>query len=470
MMTRNLPLLAAAHRAYCADADLRRRRTRYKHFTYGRQWGDPVTDSDGSVMTEGELASKNGRVPLTNNLIRQLVKTIVGRFRASLAEAGARPSATALRNQLDELDSRMLEEFLISGCAIQRLSHECRHGVTGWWVDNVNPARFFVDRREDPRATDIELAGMLHDMSMPELLARFSGGDRAKAARLRQLYGTAAVSASPVPATTVENEDFFTAPDGRCRVVEIWTLDSREVLRCHDPLSGEYYLAPTRQTTRIAAINRRRRRTGEPAIVTRWEIDTRWQCRYMAPDGTVIAESPSAMTDGGHPFVMKFYPLTDGEIHPFVEDVIDQQKYVNRLITLIDNVMGTSAKGVLLFPEDQLSDGTSWADIKAMWASYDGVIPYRPRPGHPEPHQVVTNAANTGAYELLALEMKLFEEVSGVSGAIRGRESTSGLTSAQLYDAQARNAAIALTDIFDSFESFRRQRTARLPTAGDRSI
>lgn len=65
-------------------------------------------------MTEGELASKNGRVPLTNNLIRQLVKTIVGRFRASLAEAGARPSATALRNQLDELDSRMLEEFLIS--------------------------------------------------------------------------------------------------------------------------------------------------------------------------------------------------------------------------------------------------------------------------------------------------------------------------------------------------------------------
>lgn len=82
----------------------------------------------------------------------------------------------------------------------------------------------------------------------------------------------------------------------------------------------------------------------------------------------------------------------------------------------------------------------------------------------------MTNAANTGAYELLALEMKLFEEVSGVSGAIRGRESTSGLTSAQLYDAQARNAAIALTDIFDSFESFRRQRTARLPTAGDRSI
>lgn len=80
---------------------------------------------------------------------------------------------------------------------------------------------------------------------------------------------------------------------------------------------------------------------------------------------------------------MKFYPLTDGEIHPFVEDVIDQQKYVNRLITLIDNVMGTSAKGVLLFPEDQLSDGTSWADIKAMWASYDGVIPYRPRRATP---------------------------------------------------------------------------------------
>ena len=237
MMKRNMPLLAAAHRAYCADADLRRRRTRYKNFTYGRQWGDTVTDSDGSVLTEGELAAKNGRVPLTNNLIRQLVKTIVGRFRASLAESGAKPSAVAMRNQLDELASRMLEEFLISGCAIQRLSHECRHGITGWWVDNVNPARFFVDRREDPRATDIELAGMLHDMSLPELLARFSGGSRAKAARLRQLYGTAAMSATPVPAS-VSGEDFFTASGGKCRVVEIWTLDSREALRCHDPQSG----------------------------------------------------------------------------------------------------------------------------------------------------------------------------------------------------------------------------------------
>ncbi|MDE6490779.1 MAG: hypothetical protein K2L49_06435, partial [Muribaculaceae bacterium] len=331
MMTRNLPLLAAAHRAYCADADLRRRRTRYKHFTYGRQWDDTVTDSDGTVLTEGELASRSGRVPLTNNLIRQLVKTIVGRFRQSLTETASQPqSETALRNQLDELDSRLLEEFLISGCAIQKLSHECRHGTTGWWIDNINPARFFVDRRDDPRSTDIELAGVIHDMSLPELLARFSGGDRAKAMQLRRLYGSSADTPFAAPAGTAAPE-FFTALPGRCRVIETWTLDSREVLRCHDQASGDYYLAPASEAGRIEAANRRRHKSGKPGIASRWEISARWHCRHMAPDGTVIAEQPSAMADGGHPFVMKFYPLTDGEIHPFVEDVIDQQKYVNRL-------------------------------------------------------------------------------------------------------------------------------------------
>lgn len=41
-------VLAAAREAYSAQCDLRRRRMRYKRFTYGDQWGDMVRDSRGA--------------------------------------------------------------------------------------------------------------------------------------------------------------------------------------------------------------------------------------------------------------------------------------------------------------------------------------------------------------------------------------------------------------------------------------
>ena len=63
----------------------------------------------------------------------------------------------------------------------------------------------------------------------------------------------------------------------------------------------------------------------------------------------IISQYDSSYRHRSHPFVFKLYPLTDGEVHSMVEDVIDQQKYVNRLITLVDHIMGASAKGALLY-------------------------------------------------------------------------------------------------------------------------
>ena len=79
-MEQNMDLLAAAASAYSSAAYLRKRRHRFKQFTYGAQWGDSVRDHDGRWVTEGEMAARNGRVPMTNNMIRRLVKNIVGRF------------------------------------------------------------------------------------------------------------------------------------------------------------------------------------------------------------------------------------------------------------------------------------------------------------------------------------------------------------------------------------------------------
>ena len=78
---------------------------------------------------------------------------------------------------------------------------------------------------------------------------------------------------------------------------------------------------------------------------------------------------------------------------------------------------------------------------------------------------MVTNNDNNGAYQLLQLQMKLFEEVSGVSEALLGK----GLSSArgsELYESQVRNATAALTDLFESFGSFITARNNKIRLLG----
>ncbi len=423
------PVLTRAYKAWMRRADLRARRERYKRFTYGDQWSDPVEVGNG-YMVEREAIRRDGKRPYTNNLIRQLVKTVVGHYRSRATEAGRYGGAVekvAQTNSLAELDARLMEEFLISGCAIQRTVSERRWGGAGVWVDNVDPRRFFVNTFQDPRGWDIELVGMLHDMSLPELLNRFGGSDRRKSERIRRIYSTMpdhSFSGTSVIGTAGEIADFFRADsDEKCRVIEVWSFDAKA------------------------------RRASGP-------LDFTWRCRMFAPDGSVLAEYDSPLGHRGHPFSVKFYPLTDGEVHSFVEDVLDQQKFINRLIVMMDHIMACSAKGVLLFPIEQLPKGQTWNDVARTWAEADGIIPITGR-GGVMPQQVTAGNGNAGAYQLLELQMRLLEEVSGVSSALMGRGTVSA-RGAEMLDSQIRSATLALTDLFETFDSFTLERNNKI--------
>jgi hypothetical protein len=429
-------ILSSAHKAWCEASNFRSRRERYKRFTYGDQWCDMVLDDNNKLVREDTMIMETGKKPLTNNLIRQLIKTIVGRYRVMCAEANVYDNSAesyAYRNRLAELDSRLLEEFLISGCAVQRIVNERRMQGCGVWIDNVDPRRFFCNAITDARGWDMELVGMLHDMTLPEVICRFSHGELKRAAEIKHIYGGTVGDRAFAPSaifglTSVGSNDFFIASDGKCRVIEVWTLDCKETV------------------------------TDTPSQ-PRCEFEFAWHCRWLAPDGTVLDEYDSPYAHRSHPFVVKLYPLTDGEVHPFVEDVIDQQKYINRLIVMIDHIMASSAKGVLLFPTDQLPDGVKWEEVSRCWAHADGVIPITGAT-NVLPQQVVTQTANTGAYQLLSLQMKLFEDISGVSDALMGK-NVSASTGANLYESQVRNATIALNDILESFSSLTSERNAK---------
>lgn len=404
-------------------AIFRATRKRLKDYAYSRQWEDLTTTPEGKVITEGGLVRKDGRLPQTNNLIRPLIKSVVGRFRYNLTREEL-STDDFLReayeaNQLDELDSRALEEFLISGCVIQRVGWEAFTDGEGISVDNVNPNRFFVNRFFDSRGKDIRFIGMIHDMPLDRIKLCFAAGDSCKSKEIEEVYSKCDdmrhASLSTIGKPGFEESFFYCADEFMCRVIEVWSYDF--------DTDGE----------------------GRP--------DPHWHCRFFAPDGTLIADTRSPFLHGSHPFALKFYPLTDGEVHSFIEDVVDQQRHINQLITTIDAILANSAKGVLLLPSDALVDGMNAEAAARLWNHPGGVIPVNSRASK-FPQEVHSNGSCEGAYNLLDIEMRMFQQISGVSTAMQGMTPDSK-TSASLYESQIYHSAISLLDIFETFNSFR---------------
>ncbi|MDE5785874.1 MAG: hypothetical protein K2H98_05010, partial [Duncaniella sp.] len=379
-----------AHAAWEAMAPLRRSRARLKDFTYGDQWSWPVADASGRVTTEGDAVRSLGKTPLTNNLLRSLVKSVVGRFRYNIISEKRHERPGETFNRLDELDARTLEEFLISGCAIQRVAAENRPDGCGAWADKVSPAMFFCNQFTDPRGTDMELAGMLHDMDCEQMIMRFGHGNPRRARMIRETWRRNCRHDEPTGGLMIGQGGFFSSSrPGKCRVIEVWTLDY-EGNRRNTHASTSYKAA--------------------------------WHCRFYAPCGTLLDHTTSPYTDGSHPFVVKFYPLTDGEVHPFIEDIVEQQRHINRLITMIDHVLAVSAKGVLLYPLEAQPDGFSIADAVALWNRPGGVIPIDGSAGR-IPTQLNSEASTDNAARLLDIEMNMMRQISGVSAALQGQTS-----------------------------------------------
>jgi hypothetical protein len=190
-----------------------------------------------------------------------------------------------------------------------------------------------------------------------------------------------------------------------------------------------------------------------PFIKADWFMDSYWYYYYLSPLGDILAEGETPYEHKSHPYVFKAYPFIDGEIHSFVSDVIDQQRYTNRLITLNDWVIRASAKGVLLIPDECIPKGMSPEEFADTWARFNGVVVYTPSKTGAVPQQVANNSTNIGIHEMLNLQLKFFEDISGVNGALQGKPGYAGM-SAALYSQQTQNATTSLLDLLDSFQEF----------------
>ena len=465
--------------------DFRHDRERNKRYTYGYQWDDVICVDD-KKMSEADYIKAQGSVPLKNNLIRRLVRNVIGVYRSQLKEPTctardrdeqklSETMSTILQcnmqlNRMNEVNARSMEEFLISGFIVHRKSYGWRNGKEDCWTDYVQPNNFFIDNNmRDFRGWDVTCLGEVHDVSFGQLCEQFAQTPQ-EYRRLKEIYKWAsrreyiASYAERFGYSRLENYDFLlTSEPGRCRVIEVWRKEQKPRYRCHDYQNGDIFkIEVSDYEEQVAQVNRERMQMAKaagmpeeevPLIKATWFVDDYWYFYYLSPFGDILREGETPFEHGSHPYVFKAYPFIDGEIHSFVADVIDQQRYTNRLIVLYDWIMRASAKGVLLMPEDCLPDGVSMEDIAESWTEFNGVIVYKPSASRQIPQQVANNSTNIGITELLNLQLKFFEDISGVNGALQGKPGFSG-QSASMYNQQVQNSTMSLLDMLETYSQF----------------
>jgi hypothetical protein len=455
-----------------------------------------MTDpASGDTITEETYISNQGKLPMKQNLMRQMEKSLMGQFRTnplkSIIIARARQDAKisemmsiALEDITDqnkglELDVRNFEEFLLSGMAISKVVWkyiDTQH-KKGVFIENINPNTIFFNTDvTDIRLVDMNIIGQIIDVPLEVVISTFAknSGDEEKIKSWYRSYTNDLVATDGLTADRLDLTDFYIPYDNdKVRVFEIWEKKYDWCLIVHDPMDGSYQKVKKTMREQIDTVNSERVQFMKLQGVDpeEWEnylldveerMEPYWNQKFLTPYGQTLYEGETTYLHESHPFVMVLYPLIDGEVWGLLEDVIDQQRYINRLISLLDFIMGAAAKGVLLVPEDCIHPDFDLDSIASEWSKFNGVIKLKLKAGTTAmPQQISANITNIGADNMLAIQMKLMQDIFGVSPAIQGQRPTGG-TPSSLYAQEAQNSTINSKDVMDFFAYFVEQRDTKV--------
>lgn len=477
--------------------NMRRTRERVKEYVYGDQWGDVIRYKDG-LITEREYIQRKGNVPLQNNIMISILQSIVGLY----AKQGGEPNCFAVKKDGQWLSDMMsatiqncwektkmpdalkvaFEDFVIGGVAVARETYEEKDGLKDAWTDFINPYHVFWEAGTDVRMTDLRMIGVLNDATPGELYNKFCNSDYGWTVEgINEVFHIEQDTIeSPTGAHRFnglqqnENEKLdsisFDKPSDNSllRLIEVWTKESKTRYQCYDPLAQNAdeveYRVEVKDIWHVEQQNQLRIQQYLEAGVpeSEWALieyelieDLYWYYTFMAPDGTVIAEGETPYESKSHPFTIKLYPYVNAEVHPFMGNIIDQQRYINRLIIMHDMAARSSAKGMMIFPVENIPNGMSKEDIAEEITEYDGLLFFETNKVNPNlrPEIITSNAVQIGTQELLQMELNLARDITNVSGALQGKTPSAG-TSAARYAQETQNATTSLMSILQDFTSF----------------
>lgn len=492
--TENLKMMDVYRQDWDSLNPFRLRYQRASRFHRGDQWSDLIEDENGDVMTEDAYIRSQGKLPLKQNIIRPMAKSLGGLFRAETGKSiviSRKPNSANVEkmlsnalqyalqiNEAREMDPRTFDLFLLSGLPIQKVGYDFldtqqRYDIK---IDYIDPQYIFFNADiKDIRLNDLRRIGQIHDVTMDELIVNFAKNEADKK-QLEKFYsGTYQQEViTQYGLTDARGRALnFYLPDEphKCRVVEVWEKKAVETIEYWDKANGEEgYWEGTVQE--IIAINQARvtkfQNNGIPEEV--WEKGLihfdqtngfKWFYKYLTPFGHVLRQGETPYEHKSHPFIMYPYPLINGEVWGPIEDVIDQQKYINRLITLWDFIMGTSAKNTLVLDKGSLN-GQKPETIASDYRQVGGVIVLDYQGGkNKEPMELGGKMANLGITELIGMQLKWMQDISGVQPAMQGQTGNSG-TPASKYAMEIQQTTLNNRDLMESFSSFRKNRDMKV--------
>ena len=492
----NLTLLWRCARDWDAMDYLRKEHSRNLRYKNGDQWSDTVPDPDHPHRTirEDALISRSGKVPLKHNYIQQYIRNIHGQLLSSPTQTVVyarsrddQPLGEMLTNALQachqlnrirKIDINVVEELCLTGiaCAKVRYGYWSTKNRTDGKIDLVNINRLFFNADiEDPRLTDIRRIGELHDYTFDDLVRNFATC-REDVQALREIYGichdhTKLENLYENHASRLQNLNFLYTNDlGKYRVIEVWERLGRWVLYIHDYADGteEIYTELTMQE--VEAINASRIEQGMAAgiapdtvklIYAREQYEYYWRVKYLTPNGYCIKETESPYAHEEHPYVLAAMPVIDGRFKAVLSDVIDIQRYINRLLTLLDFIIGASAKGLLMVPQECIPDDMDIQDFAREYVKTNGVILIKKGAYDKLPKQISMNGTNIGAWEMFAQEMNIMQQISGLNGAVQGQVPRAN-TPSSLYAQQAENSMMNFVVLFENYNMFCEERDEKL--------
>ena len=489
----SIEILETVDTTWSAGAPFRRQTERSSRYYKGDQWKDKIVikDRNGNVetLTEEEYIERQGKPALKQNLIRPLVRNIIGQLRLNPykstvfarnadGQKAADMMTAALEgvhamNNKNERDARLFETYLVSGAAIYNTGYKFddERKMPYPYYKAVDPSRYFQTiAAADVCGDDVDFCGDFFDTSLLDLKSMYAK-TRKQESELEEIYGNS------TRRDTIANQQFITSNaenvsprislgTGECRVIRVCRKEGHWDLAVHDYSNASWETYNLKDNPSIksqieAEISRRRKiadeigvdyEDGSNRLLIEYEEKyvTSWVYYHLSPWGHILWTQDSPYEHNSHSYIAKFYPLFEGQAYGMVYDLIDQQKAINRNYIMHDFITSAAAKGVLLVPEEAIPDDMDIEDFADEWSKYNGVIKYRAKDGVKQPEQVVARNFNVGQFDMINLQMKLMNDIGGVHDAMQGKSLGTG-TPSSLYQQAVHNSQ---TNILDYMESF----------------
>ena len=487
----NLQLLTRAENAWQALYDLRKRRERNINYCFIDQWSDWVYDEKGKLVRESSrIAKRTGGVALQNNHLIKIVHSLSGLYskqstepvcfaRSPNCDEKADVMTNALQanwqnNMMHDILVSEMEEMLYGGMSVVMEEWTTINGVEDAYTFVIEPSHFYFESAGiDPLHRDVELIGHFEDYSLGALAARFARSkyDYKQLEYIYAPYIARQQSILPNGQQTDKLKDPYWDVSDRdmCRVYHVWTKEHKLRYRCKDIMDFDQplYRIEPEQLPLVTAENEARLAQAEAAGMAREDVplieytpvfDTYWHYQALAPGGLILEEYDSPYEHGSHPYTFKIYEYINGDVIPYMSPVIDQQRYINRLVTLFDIVIQASAKGITMIPKSCVPNNMSEAEFARSIRETGNFIFYDDKDGRSmnKPEVVVSNTNMTGITDMLQLQLGFIPDITSVSEALQGKTAKSG-TSASRYALESQNSTTSVSALLLKFGSFEQQ-------------